>query len=325
MSAKAKINAVNQDILTRLSLYARQDRLAHAYLFLGTPYLGKVETAMAAAKMMNCENPPEEETHFFCDKCPSCLKINSSNHPDVVVIRAGEGGKIIIEQVRAVIAQAKLRPFSAEKKVFIIKNIESLTPEGANSFLKTLEEPSANCLIFLTATSLENVLDTIVSRCHVLRFHSMSVGELKEILMTSEGLDDVRAHFLAYFSQGCLGKAKSLMKSKIFEKRTEIIDEFILAHNADAYIKKIAADKTKTAALLDVLLSWMRDALFIKSGIQQGKLIHCDCYHEIDQFQKKYSFDELLDVMDEVVKTYRMLVNNLNIKLPLTLIKTALA
>ena len=308
---------LNHAILQRFAVLKKKERLAHAYLFIGPSDMGKGETALAIAKLMNCE---AQENGMFCDDCPSCVKINSGNHPDVTVIDNGYGESIKIEQVRELLSRNNFRAFMAKKKVFILKNIENLTTEGANAFLKTLEEPSTDTLLLLTTSSLEKNLDTIKSRCHMIYFPSMSNGDLARRLREDCNIDEANAHFLTYFAQGCLGAAKRLERDRFAERKNEIIDNFILNRPEEALIKKMLADREQTKELLDIFLSWIRDTILVKASVEDGRLIHLDRVDDLKRFQKRTTFEELNDINKSIVKMCQLLADNLNIKLPLLII-----
>lgn len=126
----------SQSVMDRFAKLRQKQKLAHAYLFIGPAFIGKKETALGVAKLLNCEQG--DQINAFCDQCSSCLKINAGSHPDIHLIESDFGETIKIDQVRNLIAQAKLRPFEATKKIFIMQNIENLTVEGANALLKVL-------------------------------------------------------------------------------------------------------------------------------------------------------------------------------------------
>ena len=321
---------IHAPVLTRFRTLIRKHRLAHAYLFVGPSYIGKGETSLALAKMINCERNVEREAscddegEFYCAQCPECLKITSGNHPDVRVIESGIGESIKIEQIREMLNQVKLRPFSGRQKVFILKNIENMTPEGANALLKTLEEPSASSLLLLTTSVPEKTLDTVKSRCQMIHFLPLSAERLAVQLTDGDGESSLRAHFLAYFAEGCPGKAQRFKEIQMFEKKNEVIDRFLLTTESQAYMKKILADKEQTREFLDVLLSWIRDCVLIKTGIDSARLIHRDRINELRRFQERFAFEELLEAHQDVVRMCQLFTDNLNIKIPLALIRTSL-
>ncbi|HQP09778.1 MAG TPA: DNA polymerase III subunit delta' C-terminal domain-containing protein [Candidatus Omnitrophota bacterium] len=307
----------DRSILQRFASLKRRDRLAHAYLFIGPSGIGKGETAIALAKMMNCEADGQE---MFCDACPSCLKINDGNHPDVHVVDHGLGESIKIERIRDLLGRHKLKPFMARKKIFVLRNIENFTPDAANAFLKTLEEPSSDSLLLLTSSAPEKILDTVKSRCQVVHFPLMSSGDLAARLRQDEGIDAGSSDFLAYFAQGCLGKAQKLNESGFLKTKNQMIDEFILRRPEDDRIKRIIGDEEGVRQLLHVLFSWVRDAALMKTGVADERLVHKDRREDLRRFEKNYTFEELKDINASVVHMYELLVENLNIRIPLLII-----
>lgn len=311
---------VHDSILQRFALLERNNRLAHAYLFIGPAGIGKGATALSIAGLLNCETPSQDSRPHGCGRCPACLKIGAGSHPDVHVLQAPYGETIKIDQVRGLMDRIKLRPFMARKKIFIIHQIENLTPDGGNALLKTLEEPSANSVLFLTTSVVEKCLDTIRSRCHGVSFRADSQSGLAQKLSRHYDVNSLDASFLAYVSEGCLGRAKGLKEAGILENRDGIIDQFILGGSRETFLKKVAVDKKETKEFLDILLSWVRDCFLLKLGVGVESLIHRGRVGELRHFQKRYSFQELELLRDEIVKTHRMLVDNLNVKIPLSII-----
>lgn len=315
---------IHHRILERFKTLQARGRLAHAYLFIGPLNSGKFETAVAVAKMLNCEQPPQSEGALFCDQCLSCKKIISGNHPDIHILDSAYGDSIKIEQARDLLSHMKMRPFSADKKIFIINHIENFTKEAANAILKTLEEPSPNSLILLTTSVIEKNLDTVRSRCHSMHFLPTSKTKLADRLAKYYDGDSSDFHFLAYFAEGCLGKARVLKENGLFARKNEMIDHFILSQPDENFTKKILQDKERTKEFLDVMLSWVRDSLLLKAGVAQSNVIHIDRIRELEKFQSKYTFRELNDLNQELIRMSKLLSENLNIKIPLMIIKEKL-
>lgn len=140
----------------------RKDLLAHAYLFYGPAGSGEYELAGSVAQALNCAQFPEGP----CEDCLSCQKIARRTHPDVHWI-APEGKMIRIEQVRQVVKSASLQPREGRRQIFILEAAQGLTPEAANSLLKTLEEPPPAVVFILLAEKPGQLPPTVVSRCQV--------------------------------------------------------------------------------------------------------------------------------------------------------------
>ena len=199
---------INASAMERFKRLIANHRLAHAYLLVGPQDSGKTQTALSLAQLVNCES----ETGQPCGECPPCRKIASGNHPDVHVLGNDEMDSIKIEEIRFLLSRAHLMAYEAKTKVFIIRNIELMTLEAANALLKTLEEPAPNTLMILTTSVPEANLDTIKSRCHTVKFFPSSVNRIAKLL-TDEGVQPQDAHFLAVYSEGCLGKTRKLIKA----------------------------------------------------------------------------------------------------------------
>ncbi len=315
---------INKPVLKGLLDLYRQDRLAHAYLFVGADYAGKTQTALALAKTLNCEKFLAQASEQFCDQCPSCIKINTGNHPDIHVTDSAYGETIKIEEVRQILDQIRLRPFMAQKKVFILRRSENLTAEAANAFLKTLEEPSLNSLLILTTSQPNQNLDTIRSRCHQVRFLAGNRTELADQLIKYYHRDALSAQSLSLFSKGFLGEAKKLHESKFFERKNELLNGFIFSRDIENFMKEVLAEKEATKEFLDVLAGWVRDAVLIKLHADEDVIFHVDRMAELRTFSQQYSFEQLNDIYEQITNMYKQLAENLNLKLPLLLIKEKL-
>ena len=310
---------INQTVLTRFAALVAKGRLAHAYLWMGPENVGKGETALAVAKLLNCAQGLQDS--LFCDRCPSCVKINRRSHPDVHWIDNDNGESIKIEQIRQLVCAMQLKPYEAQKKIFIIRNVENLTLEGSNALLKTLEEPTLSSLLLLTTVAPEKILDTVRSRCHAVYFSPLSNRKLVSSLITDYAMEENSARFLAHFSQGCLGKAQEMHADKMIQKKNEIIDQVLYTPHSEPYFKKVLSDKIQTKQMLDVLLSWARDLILVKRGLEIQYLMHRDRIDDLRTFQKNLSFEELTNFYGEIIKTMKLFLDGFNIKMSLLLIK----
>lgn len=149
-----------------LSAAAQNDRISHAYIICGEEkeaFLPALYIAMAANCLSHKTKP--------CRVCNSCRKVNSSNHPDVSIIRA-EGSSIGIEAVRQLQKEIYLKPYEGRKRVYIIAEGEKMTAQAQNCMLKVLEEPPGTGIIVITSNNYHNLLPTVISRCQVLKLNT---------------------------------------------------------------------------------------------------------------------------------------------------------
>ena len=310
MINQAQINVPAMDRFRRL---VANHRLAHAYLLVGPQDSGKTQTALSVAQLVNCES------QTACGECAACRKIASGNHPDVHVIGNDEMDSIKIEDIRFLLSRAHLMAYEGKTKVFIIRNIELMTQVAANALLKTLEEPGANTLMILTTSVPEGNLDTIKSRCHIVKFFPTSVNRIAELLV-GEGVKDEDAHFLAVYSEGCLGKTRKLIGQEIILQRRKILDEMLLNRHNDNFLKELSADPAKTAQALRLLLSFFRDVLLLKSGVAKTELVHRDSISEMEKFAGR-GLEDLALIIRQIVQTKELVDEKLNVKMSLSLLR----
>jgi DNA polymerase-3 subunit delta' len=315
---------ISNDILHRFAALQAKAKLAHAYLFVGPAFIGKRETAQAVAQLLLCDEVSGPSAQEPCGVCAACRKVLTRQHPDLYILESAYGETIKIDSIRDLGERIRLRPFYGRKKVFIIHNTDNMNRESGNALLKTLEEPNQDNVLLLTTANISKVLETIISRCHIMHFPGTSETRLAESLATYYDEKPIHAHFLAYMAEGCLGKALHGREHDLCRNRDMLIREYILGHNAQAYIKKVTEDKQATKQCLDILLSWFRDTLFVKMGLPESQLVHRDRLDDLQDFSQGYSFDELQDLYDQTVKTCWQLTENLNVKLPLLIIKEKL-
>jgi DNA polymerase-3 subunit delta' len=306
---------INAAVMKRFSRLEASHHLAHAYLLVGPQDSGKTQTALSLAQLVNCESKAAKP----CGECAVCRKIASGNHPDVHILGNDEMDSIKIEDIRFLLSRAHLMAYEGRTKVFIIRNIELMTLEAANALLKTLEEPAPNTLMILTTSVPEANLDTIKSRCHTVQFFPSSVNRITKLL-TDEGITIQDAHFLAVYSEGCLGKTRKLIKQDIIGRRRKVLDEMLFNRHNDTFLKELSGNPQETTQALRLLLSFFRDVMLLKSGIEKTALVHQDCVKDIEKFAAR-SFEDLALIIRRIVQIKELVDENLNVKMSLSLLK----
>ena len=162
---------VGQDaVVTTLTTALETGRLAHAYLFSGPRGSGKTSAAKILARCIECEHGPTASPDNTCENCRSIL---DGTALDVLEIDAASNRGI--DEIRALRDAVKFAPSVMRKKVYIIDEAHMLTKEGANAFLKTLEEPPEWAVFVLATTSPESLPPTILSRCQRYAFRRIAI------------------------------------------------------------------------------------------------------------------------------------------------------
>ncbi|MDR2612528.1 MAG: DNA polymerase III subunit [Deltaproteobacteria bacterium] len=184
-------------------------RLPHAVLLTGPAGAGKFTLATDLAMAVNCEAPGAPGPP--CGECVSCRKIREGIHPDVTVLAPrGRNARLPIDDVRAVRDALNFKPFEGRVKTALVRSADSFTEESGGALLKTLEEPTPDTLIVLTAVSSQAVMPTLVSRCVSFRIPPLPREAILRGLSERRGLSGAAAELLAGLSGGALGKALAI-------------------------------------------------------------------------------------------------------------------
>jgi len=204
---------VGQDSVVRtLTAAIESGKLAHAYLFSGPRGSGKTSAAKILARCINCESGPTPVPDNTCDNCRAML---AGTALDVLEIDAASNRGI--DEIRTLREAVKFAPATMRMKIYIIDEAHMLTKEGANAFLKTLEEPPAHAVFILATTEPERLPVTILSRCQRYAFRRIGVPvmieKMREIAR-AEGIvaDDEVLAAIAYRADGGLRDALTMLE-----------------------------------------------------------------------------------------------------------------
>jgi DNA polymerase-3 subunit gamma/tau len=167
---------VGQDAVVRtLTSAIAAGRLAHAYLFSGPRGSGKTSAAKILARCINCVRGPTPNPDNTCENCRAII---DGTALDVLEIDAASNRGI--DEIRALRDAVKFAPTSMRMKVYIIDEAHMLTKEGANAFLRTLEEPPPHVVFILATTEPERLPVTILSRCQRYAFRRIAIPVMIE-------------------------------------------------------------------------------------------------------------------------------------------------
>jgi DNA polymerase-3 subunit gamma/tau len=210
---KSFADLVGQDAVVRtLTTAIDTGRLAHAYLFSGPRGSGKTSAAKILARCIECVHGP---TAAPDNECENCRAILAGTALDVLEIDAASNRGI--DEIRALRDAVKFAPATMRMKVYIIDEAHMLTKEGANAFLKTLEEPPPYAVFILATTAPEALPPTILSRCQRYAFRRIPIETMIARMRTisdAEGIviDDGALGAIAYRADGGLRDALTMLE-----------------------------------------------------------------------------------------------------------------
>ncbi len=249
------------------------DRLAHAYLIVGSPRAEGLEFARAMAQLVLCKDlaPP-------CGSCIDCRHVVERLHPDIVWLEPEKKSRIIaIDPVREACKLLAQKSYGGGWKLAILLHADRLSPDGANAFLKTLEEPPPRTLILLVTAAPQALLATIISRCQRIQLGGADrpveahwSGPLLDLLAAPLGSGVVDRMARGRQLQALLDVERKRIEKEVEAEQKES-DEEIKPDVFDARIESQA--RQIRADMLQTMLLWYRDVMLIAGG-GDARLLH---------------------------------------------------
>ena len=290
-------NIIGQDFAKKyLTNSIKKNKLNNAYMFEGKDGIGKKKFADELSKLLLDYE-------------------NLENSPDYVLIKP-DGNSIKIAQIRNLQSDIVIRPHK-DYKIYIINNAEKMTVEAQNALLKTLEEPPNYAIIILVTNNKESLLETIKSRCDIIKFSPIPIEDLKRYLINT-GIEEERAQLLAIFSRGSIENALNLSQSSEFSMMREDIQQYIqimldkniveilnIPNNMEKYRGKIIA-------LLDMMINYFRDIILLKENVNKNMLINVDKLVFIQNMSGKISYSQLSKIIDIIEDAKSKIKSNCN-------------
>lgn len=334
--------------------------VAHAYLITGMAGVGKHSVAHAFAAALTCLTPtPEGEA---CGECDSCRRLIREAHPEIHTIAPYSEQTLIWQlweghstpreakahQIGILGRTINFAPSFGRRLVYIFSRAETLTEAAANSLLKTVEEPPWYAVFLLLAPMLEDVIETVRSRCQWVPLHPVDTDKVSAWLKQRHGIESKLAQRCALIAQGCPGRAWSLatqpqalklwdaLANLAYQVATEkqgIAPTLVLAerlrHLASVEVSSPeqtdtqteTATKSKTpsrGALLlamDALSAWFRDALWLACGGDRSSIVYRGDEHRLQQAASHMGVQRLMQALEVLVDMRRAVEGNANVQL----------
>ena len=321
-------DVVGQQAVTQtLKSQLQSGKLSHAYLFTGSRGTGKTSSAKILAKAVNCENSVDGNP---CNRCRSCMAIDSGSCMDVLEIDAASNNGV--ENVRDLRDDAVYSPSEVKMRVYIIDEVHMLSISAFNALLKIIEEPPEHLLFILATTELHKVPATILSRCQRFAFRRIGQDDIAARLQFVAYQEDIDLHeeaarILARLADGGMRDALSLLDQCASATNGELTAERvyeclgiaglqtcgkIMYHIAErdsasalSIVNKLYADGKDLGALLDELTCLARDLLLLKTAPNEGisMLSGVVSDNEVKALTERFSTGELTRMLNVLQQT----------------------
>ena len=295
-------------------------KISHAYIFYGEKGSGKKTLADLFARALQCMADGDKP----CNQCISCKQALNRNQPDIIYVQHEKPGIISVDEIRKQVNNdIAIKPYSSERKIYIIDEAEKMNVQAQNALLKTLEEPPSYATIMLLTTNLEAMLQTIRSRCVTLTMKPVPDVELQRYLMRDVQVPDYKASICAAFARGNVGRAKELAVSPEFDELKEETLQLLKSLSEKslsdlATFSKTKADKSSnTEGFLELLQMWYRDVLLYKSTASSGNLIFGEEVQHIKRMAVKSTYEGLNRILNSIEEARMRLAGNVNAELTL--------
>lgn len=334
----------NNHVKTVLRRLIRQKRVPNSLLLVGEDGIGKKQFALEVAKSFVCQSPKDFEA---CDVCVACRRADKFNIPPVNENTSVEKKlrdefekvffsenndvgmvvplkrNILIGAIRNLEIEAFSRPDKAAARFFIVDDADKMNAPASNALLKTLEEPTATTHIILVSSRADALLPTIRSRCQIVRFAPIDIGEVESYLLKTKQFAPADAALLARLSNGRLGYALETDLGKFRGRRDAMLKvlESVLIKENRAELLRVAEEmndaknKDGFETSLEILQTLIHDVWALKTNADEKILINVDLISDLKKLAANAKSKQLAGWLTEIENLREGLVFNLNRKI----------
>ena len=286
---------------------------SHAYIVVGEkPNLPTLLRQCAQIVMCNA--------HTACGKCERCSKVTQGIHQDVISVPTDVAkNRLTVADVAYLVEETYKRPVdNSDSRVFLVNAADSVAGIGCeiwqNKLLKTLEEPTSGCYIFIGVTDAESLLPTVRSRCQVIKQSKTSADAIEQSLV-SNGYDQRTCQMVAAMCGGSLDTATRLIANsqalKSYQLALDTAQNMTSTKNALPFATQILAIKDNIADFLGFYTLVLRESIVVRLADSLSKL---PLFKEsIDKICQNYTIAAAEDCIERLAQAKRQLDNNPNL------------
>lgn len=252
-----------------ISEQIKNNKIPHAYLFVGEDGVGKFLMAVEFAKILNCTINEYTNTDVgSCGHCDNCKQISNNSFSDLHIVNFQMQADLLeedlekqktikIDTIRQMNKDVYIKAVNGKWKFFIIEQAEKMNLAAFNCLLKTLEEPPQNTIIILIAKHKETIPVTILSRTQTIFFQPLPAKEIAGYLEKEHSLSSDKATDIANLCDGSIEKAESIMLNTQNEYSTlwtELTNKKIPVADILTKSKSVAKSRDNAIEAIDILM-----------------------------------------------------------------------
>lgn len=310
MEIKSYLKEKQEVVYKTLKNSFKNNKTSHAYLISGAKGLPILQVAIFMAKSLICNH--KDEDGFACLNCIHCKKVDDNSYADLKII---SGEQLKTNEVMSLQEEFNKSPLEdGNVKVYIIDLIERAQIASLNKLLKFIEEPSSNIVALFTTNSVDSILQTIVSRCQIIKLKELYSDDLVNYLISSSFARD-DAYLIAKVSND-IEKSVNILNDPKYKDIKQLLkeslnylkdknDNFIINFQIKGF--KILTTNDEYELFLDMLEACIMQSL-IKKEDSEYKLNFFN--EEILKISKAYNhFDYMIN---DITNAKIDLVSNAN-------------
>ncbi|MBE7023547.1 MAG: DNA polymerase III subunit delta' [Ruminococcaceae bacterium] len=299
-----------------------ENRVGHAYIFEGPKGVGRQTAAIEFAKLLLCENPREGEP---CGVCKSCSMCRAGSHPDLQIVtnqlydETKKSTDVLVDTVRNMKKDIFIKPYLAERKLYVMPSADTMNAHAQNSLLKVLEEPPEYCTIILIAENSNLFLPTILSRAVPVRFFPLSEADVEGFLKKQFPELGESTAAVAAMSGGCIGRAKELAEDdEVMQLRNELFSGVLALSGRGTrsvydFMLFLKHSKENIKLVFDILQGLFRDLLHIKQSNSTDGILNRDKVSELGQIAEKIRTDAPVRMLEILIRYTEYLARNISL------------
>lgn len=306
----------HENLMEKLIDSVHKGKESHAYIFEGNKGLGLLAAAGLFAAALVCDNSRIAP----CGACQRCIESKADTNPDIVYPKPEANRKSFgAKDMRKLEEDVEIKPFAAQKKVYIFEDASLLTEAAQNVLLKTLEEPPAYAAFIIITENADMLLQTIRSRSVIIHFPNVSDNVVRSYINEKYPQVTDRLEFLVKYCEGVPYKADEVMNDESFDalrnSSLEMLPSLLSDKTLNAFTiqEYLSENKDSANKIFEFWLSYLRDILLLQTGAYDS-VINMDKKGDLRNISAREEPKKITELIDRLVTAEKMTARYVNLK-----------